>query len=303
MRLAVLADVHGNLHALEAVLNDVYKHDVDGFIVAGDLTGGPQSQDVVDRLRSLNAHTIRGNREEYLLAFDSGTAPAHWHSSAQWAVLRWEYGHLNRTTLDWITSLPGQRVWTSGSAAPMRIVHGSPQSASESLYPDDKADFDVFLEAAFPVPDRDPTRLKALLALLVEPVLVCAHTHIPWKQVQNGRLVVNPGSVGAPLNGDIRAQYALLDWQGGRWVANHRAVPYDLDRVRKAFRDSGFLAHGGAFARAWLLGIETARYVWGAFLAHAMRLSSGAGRDQEREIPDALLDRAVETFDWEIYRR
>jgi predicted phosphodiesterase len=299
MRLAILADVHGNLPALEAVLEDVTQENVDRILVAGDLTGGPQSQEVIDWLRSLSAWTIRGNREEYLTALDAGTVPEHWRESEQWAPLRWEHGHLDRAALDWVASLPGPRVFGSDSAAPIRVVHGSPNSAREPLFPQDKAVLDWFRAAGYTDRELGPDRLAAVLASLAEPVLVCGHTHISWAEERNGQLVLNPGSVGAPLNGDVRAQYALLEWRGERWQAVHRAIPYDLERICRAFRETGYLAEGGPYARAWLIGVETGRYVWGRFLAHARRLAA------ESQVPGRqtgiadVWDRAVATFDWE----
>jgi hypothetical protein len=116
-------------------------------------------------------------------------------------------------------------------------------------------------------------------------------------------LVLNPGSVGAPLNGDVRAQYALLEWREGRWQAEHRAVCYDLDRVRRVFQESGYLEQGGPYARAWLIGVETGRYVWGAFLAHAQRLASRTEKSGPKATTASVWDQSVATFDWETYER
>ena len=194
MRLAVLADVHGNLPALEAVLADVQRQGADGIIVAGDLTAGPQPVETMRLLRSLGSWMIRGNNE---------------------------------------------------------------------------------------------------------PVLVCGHTHIPWKQEHDGRLALNPGAVCGSLNGDVRAQYALLTWQDDHWQVDHQAVPYDLDRIRAAFRESGLLAEGGGLARAFLLSIETAQNVGGYFLAHAYGLAAEAGFEDCDVVPNAIWEHAVATFDWD----
>jgi len=300
VRLAVLADIHGNLSALEAVLADLQQHRVDGIIVAGDLIGGgPQSVEVVRLLRSLNSLVIRGNNEGYFLAYDGGDAPDAWRVSYQWAVMRWSYLSLDRETLDFITSLPEQRVVTLDGAAPIRVVHGSPSSPSGTLFPDrDPVRMSLFRKAGFLPPGRDPVKLDLALAGVNEPVLVCGHTHIPWKQEQSGRLVLNPGAVSASLNGDVRAQYALLIWRGGHWQAEHQAVSYDLGRVREAFRESGLLAEGGAFARACLLSIETGHNVAGRFLSHVYELAAEAGFEDCDVVPDAIWERAVATFDW-----
>ena len=82
VRLAVLSDIHGNLPALEAVLADVQRQGVDGILVAGDCTGGPHQQAAIDLLRALDSWMIRGNSENYCLAFDTGTAPESWRTSS-----------------------------------------------------------------------------------------------------------------------------------------------------------------------------------------------------------------------------
>ncbi len=301
VRLAVLADVHGNLPALEAVLADVQRYDVDGIIVAGDMVGsGPQSIEVIRRLRSLGALMIRGNSENYFLDYDSGKAPDGWYTSYQWAVMRWSYHSLSRESLDFIASLPEQCVIALDDAASIRVVHGSLESPSGRLFPDrDPARLHWFMEAGLLTPHWDPAGLDAALAQIVEPVLVCGHTHIPWKQEHNGKLALNPGAVCNPLNGDTRAQYALLIWQGGPWQVEHRAVAYDLDRIHAAFRESGLLAEGGAFARACLLGIETGQNVAGHFVSHVYGMAAEAGFEDCDVVPDDIWDRAVATFDWE----
>lgn len=302
-RLAVLADIHGNLPALEAVLADLQQHDVDGVIVAGDLVGsGPHSVEVIRLLRSLRAWMIRGNSENYFLDYDSGKSPDGWYTSYQWAVMRWSYHSLDRETLDFVASLPEQRLVTLNGAAPIRVVHGSLQSPSGRIFPDrDPARLHWFRESGLLAPNWYPAGLDAALAQLDEPVLVCGHTHIPWKQEHNGKLAFNPGAVCNPLDGDTRAQYALLTWQGGRWQVEHRAVAYNLDRIRAAFRESGLLAEGGAFARACLLGIETGQNVTGRFVSHVNELAAEAGFEDCDVVPDGIWDRAVATFDWDEF--
>lgn len=302
-RLAVLADIHGNLPALEAVLADLQQYDVDGVIVAGDLVGGgPQSVEVIRLLRSLRAWMIRGNSENYFLDYDSGKSPDGWYTSYQWAVMRWSYHSLDRETLDFIASLPEQRVITLDGTAPIRVVHGSLQSPSGRIFPDrDPAKLRWFRKAGLLAPDRDPDRLGLTLEQIEEPVLVCGHTHIPWQQEEDGRLAFNPGAVCNPLDGDTRAQYVLLTWQDGRWQVEHRAVVYNLDRIRAAFRESGLLAEGGAFARAYLLGIETGQNVVGHFVSHVNELAAEAGFKDRDVVPDSIWDRAVVTFGWDEF--
>ncbi len=282
MHLAIMSDVHGNLPALEAVLEEMPP--VDGIVIAGDFVGGPQPVETIRLLRSLGGLMIRGNSDTNLLEYDAGRAPDAWRSSRQWALMRWAYRCLDQETFSFIKSLPEQRVIDIPGTAAIRVVHGSPRNPSESIFP-----------------DRDPAVLDLALAQTSEPVLVCGHTHIPWAREQAERLALNPGAVCGPLDGTVGAQYALLAWQDGRWRVEHRTVSYDLGRIRAAFRDSGLLSEGGALARSFLLSIETGQNVADDLLSHAYQLAAEAGHGDSAIVPDDIWERAAETFDWSGY--
>jgi putative phosphoesterase len=282
IRLAVLSDVHGNLPALEAVLADAQLRGIQGIIVAGDFSGGPEADETVRRLVSFRHWVVRGNSDINLLRYAEGLAPPEWRTSRQYALLRWGHQHNHHETLRLLRSLPEQRVIVVPGTAPIRVVHGSPRDPFEGLSPD------------------EPEALGTAWAQIDEPVLVCGHTHIPWQEEQNGRLTLNPGAVCGPLNGDVRAQYALLTWDGQHWRAERRAVAYDLALISASFRDSGLLEHGGALARAFLLSIQTGRNVSLAFLDHAYGLAAAEGHGQCQVIADEVWDRAALTFDWQI---
>jgi putative phosphoesterase len=281
VRLAVMADVHGNLPALNAVLRDVQQHAVDGIIVAGDLVGGPQAVETTRLLRSLGSWMIRGNSDSNLLRYDRPDAPPAWRTSHQFALLRWSYRHVDEETFEFIKSLPQQRVVQVADTPAIRVVHGSPRDASESIFP-----------------HRDAHTLDVALAQTEEAVLVCGHTHRPWKVERSGQLALNPGAVCGPLDGYVGTQYALLTWDGARWAVEHRAVPYNLDHIRAAFHQDGLLEEGGALARAYVCCLETGRNVWDDFLSHAYRLAEQAGHEDCQVVPDPIWERAAATFNW-----
>lgn len=284
MRLAVMSDVHGNLPALEAVLKDLQQYEPDGVIVAGDFVGGPQPVETIRLLRSLECWMIRGNGDSGLVEHAAGNAPAAEYVCLQFALARWANAHVDQETLDFLRSLPEQRVVHIPGTPAIRVVHGSPRNPSESIFP-----------------DRDLAALDLALAQIGEPVLVCGHTHIPWSLERNGRLALNSGAVAGPLNGEVGAQYALLIWQGDRWQVVHRTVPYDLERIRTAFRESGLLEQGGALARAFLLSIETGKNVAEDFLSYAYDLTAQAGFKGNDVVPDNIWEQAATTLDWDSY--
>jgi predicted phosphodiesterase len=299
MRIAVLADTHGNLPALEAVLADIHQQPVDAFIVAGDFTGGPEPRETIDLLRSLDGWLVRGNSERYVLDYHAGKAPDAWLTGAPWATFRWSSQRLDPETIDFIAALPEQRVVALDGADPICVVHGSPQSPFEFLYPDrDPVTLALFRRAGLLPPGGVPTSLASALAQVDEDVLVCAHSHIAWIQEEDGKLVLNPGSVSGANNGDVRAQYALLTWEQGRWQATLRAVAYDLERIRAAYRDTGLLAAGGVMAEAFLLDILTAENVPGRLMAHTRQLAAAAGVGAGGVVSEELWQEAIATFDW-----
>ena len=254
----------------------------DGVIVAGDFVGGPHPAETIRMLRDLGAWMIRGNGDSDLLKLRAGRAPAAWSTSQQFALLRWADARIDKETCDFLASLPEQHVVQLPGTDDIRVVHGSPRNPAESIFP-----------------YRDPVALDRALVGVSEPVLVCGHTHMQWVAERPGRLALNPGAVAGPLDGQVGAQYAMMSWQAGRWRVNLRTVPYDLDRIRADFVESGLLQAGGPLARAFLCSIECGRDVAKNLLTHAWLL---AGKPERLAIPDEVWLQAAETFDWDGYR-
>lgn len=266
-RIAILADIHGNRAALEAVFADLDEVDADEVLVAGDLVGrGPEGTWVVEQVVERGWRTLRGNHEDYVLNFKRRAVPDDWHTLERWAASRFMGDELSDDAAAWIDTLPPALL---AHAAPgVRLVHGSPDSYNEGLGPW--------------TPDDD---LRRHLAGLDERVLVCAHTHRPMARRVDDALVVNTGSVGLPFNRDPRAQYVVLDDSTGRWVAHARAVDYDRDATRAAYRATGFLEAGDSTAALLLHELDAATSYLVPFLKWADRLGlAGALCD----VPDFL---------------
>lgn len=282
MKLAVMADIHGNMPALEAVLEDMKTSSIDGMIVAGDMVAGPCSSEVVKQLHNLGAWMIRGNNEDYLMRFEDGSAPGWWHTAHQWAFMRWVYRHMDAESLAIVKSLPTQLVITRPGKDPIRVVHGSPWDPNEHLYPG----FEGYA-------------LDRAVEETIEPVLVCGHTHIPWSEMRNGCLAFNPGAVCTPLNGYIGAQYALLEWKGDGWELEFRQVKYDIALEVKDFQDTGLLEYGGAFARGLVHDLNAGNnQLLMKFVLSAFDQAKQAGFGDSEYVPDEIWDRAADTFDW-----
>jgi predicted phosphodiesterase len=300
MRLAVLADIHGNLPALEAVLADTERlGGADHFIVAGDHVGAPFPAETLTLLRSLPATLIAGNGDLNMVRLLRDEAPAWWHSGQRMGLARWTYRRLSRDSLTYLAGLATDCLFQPDGATTVRVVHGSPAGVSVKLYPDgDPVVFERFRSAGLLSGGRVPPLVEQL-AGASEGLVVCGHTHIQWQQRWQGGLVLNPGSVGQPIETDPRARYALLTWRDGEWLADARAIEYDIDAVRRAFHDLGLLNEGGGFARACLRQRETGRNFPGRYVDLASKLAGRAGLALDAGIPDEIWRQAAATFDWE----
>ncbi len=223
MSLAIIADIHGNLPALNAVAADLAREGVDEVIVDGDMVGrGPMGTAVVHRIAELGWHCVGGNHEEYLLDFVHRRVPESWWDLEEWACSRWMAAELSADAVAFIEDLP-----FSARRGDIHIVHGTLDSNREGLgsWTSDAV-------------------LNTHLDVCGARVLVCAHTHRAMVRKLGERRVVNVGSVGLPFNGDTRAQYAVF--RDG--AIELRQVAYDRDALLDAYTTTGFLEHGGVSA-------------------------------------------------------
>jgi len=192
-RIAILADIHGILPPLKAVVADMQRDPPDEIIVAGDFLGGPQPNETLSVLQESKCRFILGNGEVNMLKMHRRTAPEVWWSHSQFSLGRWVYRKLDKDHFKFLERLPEQYVVQMASCTPFRVVHGSPWDINKLIFP-----------------DKEPEALTRALAMIPEGVLVFAHTHLPDVIYKDHKMAVNPGSVGNNLNGDSRASYATL---------------------------------------------------------------------------------------------
>ena len=195
MKIAAISDIHGNLAALKAVLAEIKGHAPDLIVNLGDSLSGPLfPAECADCLLSLDIPTIRGNHERQLL-----TLPVdEMGESDRYAMSCLETHHLR-----WIEHTPT----TLLIEREIQLVHGTPES-----------DLGYFLETVEPQGVREANRLEIHDRAhgVSAPLILCGHTHISRTvSLGDGRLVVNPGSVGLPAYEDDRS----LPSQNADWIA------------------------------------------------------------------------------------
>lgn len=244
MRLAILADIHGNLPALEAALADIETLRPDVTVVAGDVVdGGPDSAGCWRRVRGLGCPVIRGNHERYVFDYDTPRADPAW-SSPQFAPLRFARAELGAAMIAELAALPTS--WSHPSAPGLLVVHASLRGDNDSIFPY--------------TPDAVIDPMFAGLSAEVE-LVVRGHNHVCSTREWGDRRIVTTGSAGLPQDGHPAAQYLVLERRvDGRWRARHRAVRYDVGETLRRFRDSGYLDQAGALGRLFYREMETATH-------------------------------------------
>ena len=242
VRIAVIADIHGNLPALRAVMADLERTAPDQVIVDGDLVGrGPQSREVLDIIAAAGWPVVQGNHEAFWVDCLQGRVPSNW-DDGWWEPIRMALGTISKELIDWMDALPAQHLIELPGAPTIQIVHGSPRRNNEGFY----------------VLDSDETILEALNST-PHPIVVGAHTHVPLdRRVENYR-VLNPGSVGAPFNHDPAAQYMLLSWDGKDWQAALQRVAYDREETFRVWRETG-IWDAGIAAQVFGYELQTASF-------------------------------------------
>lgn len=269
MKVAVLADIHANLPALQTVVAHIDQWQPDCVVVAGDIVNrGPSPlacwQMVSQRRQESNApwYVLKGNHEEYVI---SHTRPHPPWNPAQAEIFRgseWTYEQLGPSIVAELDALPlafeldGQAHCLDVNAASAsalasalaRFTHGSMRGTRDGIYTR-TTEADLWLQMG-----ANP------------PSLFCVgHTHQPLVRQLGSHVIVNVGSVGMPFDGDGRAAYAQLIWQQNNWQAEIIRLPYDRAQTERDYLDTGFLANAGALTQLMLRELRVARgqlYTW-----------------------------------------
>jgi predicted phosphodiesterase len=244
MRFAAIADIHGNHLALEAVVADIRAQGIDAIVNLGDMASGPlDARRTMDALMALDAVHVLGNHDRYLI----DRPPEKMGSWERPVVAQLDAGHL-----DWLRGVPPTRVFRDS----VFLCHATP--AGDEAY---------WLETALPDGTVAMSSLGAIEKAaegITQSLILCAHTHIARAvRLRDGRMVVNPGSVGLPgyranhpphvvEAGTPDARYAILELRAGHWQVTFRHVPYDHDAMAALARQNGQPELASALATGWI---------------------------------------------------
>lgn len=217
MKYAVLADIHGNLRALEAVLTDAKASGAQGILFLGDLIFmGLDPQLCYDLLMEEKPLvTIKGNTDVHLERLRQVSEIAQWDAQML-KLVKYADIRMNQQTKQRIAAFASVKRFDHDGLS-IICCHGTPYSDIEGIYQGQPF---------------SPALDKALSEEKVDLVL-SAHTHVPADFTRNGIRFINPGAVGYSLDGDVRASYALVNIEEGMISCKIRRVEYDRERYIK----------------------------------------------------------------------
>jgi predicted phosphodiesterase len=231
LQIAVIADVHGNRWALEAVLEDIEIRGINSIVNLGDVLYGPLDPSGTAKiLMRLNFPTVSGNEDRIVVERFSG------HTNATLAFVR---SWLNDGVLRWLAGLP----LTLEVEPDLLLCHGTPESDTEYL---------LQKVATDGVQPRSVDELTAILAHADSSVILCGHDHTPGEvRLPDGRLIVNPGSVGLQAYdddhpyfhkieaGSPHARYSVLSKSESGWAVERVALEYDWETAARTASKNG----------------------------------------------------------------
>lgn len=278
MKIAVLADIHSNLSALNAVLNKCKELNISHYIIAGDhISDCPSPIEVIDLLLELNATYIKGNREQYILDYLSSCSN-DWENYNQMSNMQWTLERLRTKDIEWLQGLKEHETLNFENMDSIKVVHGSPDDMFEHLY------------------GHKEERLKEVLLEINEKVLICGHSHLPWSKRMDDKLVVNPGSVGVSFNNSVAADFAVLTWCDEIWKVDHYSEGYSYDELYKSFISSGLYTDGGIWGKLVLQSLREGKNRNMEFIHKVIDEKKKSHDSTSGYFPNSIWDRCVESW-------
>ena len=248
MKYAIISDIHGNLPALEAVLEDAKKLGVDEYIFLGDYClSSPFPNEVVNTIKAMpRTHIVRGNEEDYFDTILKQEENA-WINS-QYSTLYWGFNALTKDNLNYLSKLP-KELSIQASSTTIRAFHSSKTyfngTKTEEFtnnnysrnYRNKVFTREEYINTINNTLSNDDN-LNSVLARLPDGVYAFGHTHVQWHFQIGNKLLINPGSCGLPRDCFPGASYTILHISNNNWQVLERRVQYDLEKAIDALLKS-----------------------------------------------------------------
>ncbi|MDE5894255.1 MAG: metallophosphatase family protein [Acetatifactor sp.] len=294
MKFAIISDIHGNLPALDAVIQDAEKSGVDSFIFAGDYCiSNPYPDECISRIRAIaNKYVVRGNEEKYLEKL-VGQDTATW-TDGQMQVTYWAYQNISADNLQYLLSQPAQIQLTYQNRV-LYLTHASSDFIGDGEYKnwgtgqvarrygDGFISRDTLQEDICKDLSQD-NQFQGILRTLPEGIYIFGHTHVQWSyQTEDGRhIFINPGSCGLPLD-CIRegVPYTILELaDSGAVNVRERRVPFDLEKYVQSFKQSDQYKKANVWSKVNVKELEKRREHMTFFLQFVEEYAQKIGDSQ-----------------------
>lgn len=217
MKIAILSDIHGNMTALNAVMDDVQRNQCDKTFFLGDYAlAGPEPVPTVDYCMHLNTYNniemIQGNTDKMIAEYSDDLYNTLKDAGAPIMAnaLKEDASILNENQKAFLRDLPPYKL-VEEEGVKILLVHGSPRKNNEDI-----------------LPDTPPEEVNEMVKDSEATIILCGHTHIPCGfQTLSRKTVINVGSVGRPFTENPKSCYLILDLKDGKFTIEHKFVRYD----------------------------------------------------------------------------
>ncbi len=300
MKYAIISDVHGNAPALRLALEDARRLGAESFLFAGDYCfSAPWPNEVVEMIRSLpNAHVIRGNNDDMYVFPDD--------ISGQYEIARWCRETLTPENRQWLHDLPSE-LTLSCEGFTIRMAHSSEAFVGKTVhayyrtstlartYPDSPVNHTVLLQDFRRTMAADEAFWEQI-ARLDKGIYIFGHNHIQCWGDFDGRLMVNPGGCGDPLDcGEFCAPYTLLNIEDGHYTVTERRIPYDPEALIEQVRQSEQYQVARVWSELMFSSWLTCREKMGSFIRYCIDYAVRIG-DHRRPLAKETWEAAYDEW-------
>lgn len=224
MKIAFISDIHGNAVALEAVLEDIRKKNIEKICVLGDICyRGPEPKKALELVRSLQADVIKGNADEWVVrGVKQGEVP----ETALEMMNKerdWIFSKLESTDIEYLSQLPTELKLVE-QGIDIYAFHATPASLFEVI----------------PQNAEDILLQDKVLSKQDSAIYLYAHIHKPYIRYLNGKVIMNIGSVGLPFDGVAKASYGLISIHETGFSTSIERVDFDTEKVMKQYIESNY---------------------------------------------------------------
>lgn len=280
MKVAVLSDVHGNHIALERCMEEIQRRGVKKLIFLGDYVGElaypRKTMALIRELKSnYECYFVRGNKEDYWIDHKKEGKGIWKENDSTTGTLSYVYNNLIDDDISFFESLSHMQIISLEGLPAIAAYHGSHNRKDQKLKLNTDNSKELFLDTE-------------------EAVILCGHTHIRSQITQGHRILLNPGSVGMPLESDGKAQFMILSGEEHGWHHEFIDLSYDVDRVIEELREEKLFEKAPFWTRVTENLLRGWKVSHGMVLARAMQLLyDDTGKWCWPDIPEKYWERAV----------